>query len=153
MSDQNTIIYVDMDDVLCAYLEGFVQHQAKHPELAFPQSQPGLYRGLEPLPGAIEGYKWLHEHPNTDVFILTAPSVKNPHCYSEKREWVEMHLGIAATENLIISPHKHLNKGHYLIDDMASGKGQDKFEGELLLFGSKDFPNWNTVIDFFKNHL
>lgn len=152
-AQKETIIYVDMDHVLCDYENGFIRQKALFPDLAFPQSEPGMYIGLNPLPGAIEAYQWLDEHPNTNVYILTAPSVHNSHCYSEKRDWVEKHLGLSVVKNLIISPHKNLNKGHYLIDDMASGKGQDRFEGSLIQFGSDLFPDWVSVRAFFEQVL
>lgn len=153
MSTGKIIIYVDMDFVLCDYAKGYREHQARYPDLKYPQSQPGLYINLEPMPGALEAYRWLDAHPMTEVYILTAPSIMNPHCYSEKREWVEQYLGMGIVENLIITPHKNLNKGDYLIDDNASGKGQDGFEGELLLFGGDDFPDWRSVRDFFEGRL
>lgn len=144
------IIYVDMDHVLCDYKDGFSRQKALFPDLEFPQSQPGMYIGMNPLPGAIEAYQWLNDHPNTHVYILTAPSVHNSHSYSEKRDWVEKHLGLSVVQNLIITPHKNLNKGHYLVDDMPSGKGQDLFEGSLILFGSEQFPDWQSVRTFFE---
>jgi 5'(3')-deoxyribonucleotidase len=153
MTEKKAIVYVDMDHVLCDYATGFARHKAEYPNLAFPQSVPGLYESLDPMPDAIESYMWLHEHSKLDVYILTAPSIKNPHCYAEKRIWVEQHLGMEVVENLIISPHKHLNKGDYLIDDMPSGKGQDYFKGQLVLFGSLEFPNWRSVITYFKSQI
>ncbi len=89
----------------CDYAAGFVSHKAKYPEFAFPQSIPGLYESLDPMSDVIESYTWLHEHPKLDFYILTAPSIKNPHSYAEKRIWVEKYLGMADVENLIISPH------------------------------------------------
>ncbi|WP_232787720.1 5' nucleotidase, NT5C type [Spongiibacter nanhainus] len=142
-----------MDHVLCDYKTGFARHKARFPDLAFPQSEPGLYVDLDPLPGAIDSYRWLHNHPETAVFILTAPSIQNSHSYSEKRLWVERHLGMEVVENLIITPHKHLNRGDYLVDDMPSGKGQEHFGGELVLFGSKSFPDWRSVRDYFEERL
>jgi 5'(3')-deoxyribonucleotidase len=127
-----------MDHVLCDYDGGFKAHQSKHPDVEFPQSQPGLYRSLQPMPGAIAAYKWLSAQPHLEVFILTAPSEMNPHCYTEKRIWVEEHLGLEAVNRLIISSHKDLNRGDYLIDDCAAGRGQEYFDGELILFGSQD---------------
>ena len=53
-------------------------------------------------------------------------------------------------ENLIISPNKGLNKGHYLIDDCLSGKGQEFFEGKLIHFGSDTFPDWASVKRYFE---
>lgn len=144
------IIYVDMDHTLCDYGAGFEAHSQRYPELEFPQSQPGLYIGLEPLPDALETYRWLHQHSTFDVFILTAPSIKNSHCYSEKRDWVEKYLGMEVVERLIISGYKGHNKGHFLIDDCAEGKGQEVFEGDLIQFGSARFPDWATVRSFFE---
>jgi len=142
------IVYVDMDHVLCDYKKGFRIWQEKFPHLEFPQSEPGMYLALELMPGAISAYGWLEQHSKIDVHVLTAPSVLNPHCYTEKRLWVEKHLGMKAAENLIISPVKHLNKGDYLIDDMPCGKGQDQFEGELIQFGIREYPNWDAVIAY-----
>lgn len=152
-SSIKTIVYVDMDHVLCDYAAGFERHKRLHPHLPYPQSQPGFYAGLKPLKEAVETYRWLADHPSTDVYILTAPSIHNSHSYSEKRDWVEKHFGISVVRNLIISPHKNLSKGHYLIDDMASGKGQDGFEGSLILFGSDQFPDWASIRAFFEKAL
>ncbi|MDO3380902.1 5' nucleotidase, NT5C type [Gilvimarinus algae] len=148
--DGKKIVYIDMDHVLCDYEAGFNAHQTKYPELAFPQSQPGLYIGLAPMPGAVDAFKWLSAQPELEVFILTSPSEMNPHCYSEKRQWVEQHLGMAAVNRLIISPHKDLNRGDYLIDDNVAGKGQDHFEGELIHFGSEQYPDWRSVVAYFQ---
>ena len=46
----------------------------------------------------------------------------NPLCYIEKRLWVEAHLGFDVVNRLIISAHKGLNKGHFLIDDNVEGR-------------------------------
>ena len=152
MSYRNeTVIYMDMDHVLCDYEEAWAKQKNLFPDLEFPQSQPGMYIRMNPLPDAIETYRWLDDHPETDVYILTAPSVHNSHCYSEKRDWVEKYLGLSVVENLIITPHKNLNKGHYLIDDMASGKGQESFEGSLILFGSNEFPDCYPFVLSLKN--
>lgn len=153
MGRKKEIVYVDMDFTLCDYEEGFNRHKKQHPTLAYPQREPGLYISLMPISGALETYTWLHDHPETDVFILTSPSFKNPHSYSEKRQWVEKHLGMKIVERLIISPRKDLNLGDYLIDDCDSGKGQDRFQGELIHFGSEKYPDWAAVKDFFELNL
>ena len=33
---------------------------------------------------------------------------------------------------------------------MPSGKGQDRFEGSLIQFGSEQFPDWESVRTFFE---
>jgi 5'(3')-deoxyribonucleotidase len=142
-----------MDFVLCDYAKGFELHKNKYPNVEYPQSIPGLYLGLQPIAGAIEVYHWLNEQCELDVYILTAPSLKNAHSYSEKRQWVESHLGFNAVERLIISPHKNLSKGHYLVDDNVRGKGQENFEGEIIHFGSEKFPDWLSVRQFFEREV
>ena len=140
-----TIIYVDMDHVLCDYNKGFAKYQKKYPNLDYPQSRPGFYESLEPMPGAIEAMNWLMSSRDREVFILSAPSLKNPHSYSEKRIWVEQHLGMEAARRLILSSFKGLHRGEYLIDDWTHGKGQEYFEGVLIQFGSDTHPNWDQV--------
>ena len=57
----------------------------------------------------------------------------------------EKHLGCVAHKRLILSHNKHLNKGDYLVDDRDKN-GANKFDGELIRFGSDVFPDWNSVL-------
>ncbi len=132
-------IFVDMDNTLCAYTQRFREKRAAQPEVLYPQSQYGFFANLDPLPGAIEAYKALEEA--YEVYILTAPSYKNPLCYTEKRVWVERHLGLETTPNLIICQRKEMLMGDYLIDDHAYD-----FQGELIHFGTDRFPDWAAVL-------
>jgi 5'(3')-deoxyribonucleotidase len=148
--DKKTIIYIDMDDTLCDFKMAFYQCRFENPAFKFPQSTKNFFFDLEPVTGAIETFTWLNNQPEFDTYILTAPSIKNPLCYTEKRLWIENHLGFTAVNKLIISPHKNLNKGDYLIDDNVSGKGQENFEGKVVHFGSSLFPDWTAVHQYFK---
>jgi len=38
----------------------------------------------------------------------------------------------------------------YLRTSGPSGKGQNNFEGQLILFGSDEFPDWSSVTRYFK---
>ena len=143
------IIYIDMDDVLCNFSKARAKALEIEPETIYPQSQYGFFRNLEPMEEAIKSVHTLLDDDKFDVYILTAPSVLNPMCYTEKRDWVEKHLGMDMAHRLIISPHKNLNKGDYLIDDNIEGKGQERVEGTLIHFGSNDYPDWNSVMDYF----
>lgn len=138
-------IYIDMDNTLCDYSGRFREWQAKEPETRYPQAQYGFFSSLEPLPHAIESYKFLEQ--GFEVYILTAPSYRNPMCYTEKRVWVEQHLGLETTKNLIICQRKGLLKGDFLIDDHP----YPEFEGEQLLFGSSQFPDWKTVLTYLQD--
>lgn len=140
------IIYVDMDGVLCDFDGAFARDKKRNPEAPYPQSVPGFYRNLTPLIGAVQAMASFLENPNIDPYILTAPSIYNPLCYTEKRLWTEDHLGFDWVKRLIICPDKSLLKGDMLIDDHVSGRGQDKFEGRLIHFGSPGFPNWENVM-------
>jgi 5'(3')-deoxyribonucleotidase len=139
-----------MDDVLCDFQKAHKNAIQLNPKIQFPQSQYGFFRNLEPIPGGIETVNRLNASEKFSVYILTAPSIKNPLCYTEKRLWIEDHFGIEMVNWLIISPNKGLNKGEYLIDDNNQGKGQENFEGKLLHFGSKDFKGWSQILDYFE---
>jgi 5'(3')-deoxyribonucleotidase len=139
------LVMVDMDHVLADYNKTYHAVKAMSPDLAFPQSLPGFFASLEPIDGAVETYMWLHE--NFDTWILTRPSYMNPHCYTDKRLWVEKHLGLDVCQKLIICPDKSLVKGQYLIDDMP----WPGFEGKQLLFGAfGTYQTWSEVKTYFQ---
>lgn len=52
---------------------------------------------------------------------------------------------------LILGHHKHLNIGHFLVDDRTKN-GADRFTGEHILFGSERFPDWPTVVHYLRDH-
>lgn len=139
-----------MDDVLCNFTTARKNALKVNPAIQYPQCQYGFFRNLKPIKGGIEVVKLLMIQKIFEVYILTAPSVLNPLCYTEKRLWIEDYFGMEMVNRLIISPNKGLNKGDYLIDDNDSGKGQENFEGELLKFGGEEFADWESVLEYFK---
>jgi len=140
------ILYIDMDGVMCDFYGAYKIAIKKNPYNGFPQSEYGFFTNLEPIKDAIWAVNRLMESEEFDVYILTAPSIMNPLCYTEKRMWIEKYFGMELVKKLIISPNKSLNKGDYLIDDNTSGRGQNLFEGELIHFGSDEFKNWKEVL-------
>lgn len=132
-------IYVDLDGVLADY-DNMYKKLKFH---TYPQSQYGFYRNLKPI--GLEQFRMLAEFH--DVYILTAPSVHNPMSYTEKAEWIKEHLGGNWLEKLIISYDKSLLRGDILIDDNITGRGQEGFIGEVIHFGSKEFPDWDYVLE------
>jgi hypothetical protein len=44
---------------------------------------------------------------------------------------------------------QHLHTGDFLIDDRTRN-GADRFTGEHILFGSEQFPDWATVMNYLK---
>lgn len=145
-------IYIDMDNVLCDYQTAYNKAIKENPEIKYPQSQYGFFRNLEPIRFAVQAFESLTKY--YDTWILTAPSTRNPLCYSEKREWVERYLGFDSVEKLIISPDKSLLIGDYLIDDIEAGKAkQNQFKGTLIVFGCEKFNDWMDVLEYFINKM
>jgi len=136
-------VFVDMDGVLCNFRKKFIERWDK--KFQYPQVEYGFWRELEEMPRAIEGINWL-KNRGYDTWILTRPSYSVPMCYTEKRLWVEDHLGTKWTERLILSPRKDFFIGDYLIDD----REWPDFMGYQLVFGEDDYPDWSSVINFFK---
>ncbi len=139
-------VFIDMDGVLCD-IKAAIANQAKKPAYCpYPQAMPGFFATMEPMPQAISSLNVLRSDPRYDCWILTAPSVMNPLCYTEKRLWIEDNFDIELAHKLIISPDKSLLKGDILIDDCARGRGQESFEGTFILFGSSSYPDWSAVL-------
>ena len=141
------IVYIDIDDTLADYSGGLEKAKVSNPSMPFPQAEYGFYAELIPLKGAVNAVRWLLNSPAYSPYILTAPSVMNPMSYTEKRYWVEKYLGMLLVNRLIIASDKSLLKGNYLIDDKLEGHGQDKFEGTLIQYGSKNYSTWATIIN------
>jgi 5'(3')-deoxyribonucleotidase len=143
----NKIVYVDMDNVLVDFKSGI---DRLHPDLIHQYAGkldevPGIFSLMDPMHGAIESYGILSEI--FDTYILSTSPWENSTAASDKFSWVKTHLGKFAYKRLILSHHKHLNHGDFLIDDRPNN-GADKFRGELILFGSDKFPNWKVVTSY-----
>ncbi|MEO6537225.1 MAG: hypothetical protein ABIT07_04630, partial [Ferruginibacter sp.] len=101
---------------------------------------------MQPMPKAIESCKLLAE--TYDTYILSTSPWENATAGHDKLAWVKKYLGKEAYKRLILSHHKHLNAGDYLIDDRPAHNGSDKFTGEFIHFGSAKFPDWDSVINY-----
>ncbi len=81
-----------------------------------------------------------------DTYILSTAPWMNPTAWSDKLQWVQEHLGDCARKRLILSHHKHLNHGDFLIDDRPNN-GAGKFRGVWLWFGEGGvYPDWDSVL-------
>jgi 5'(3')-deoxyribonucleotidase len=143
------VVYVDMDGVLVHFESAFASVPvATLAEYAGREDEiPGIYGLMEPMPGAVESFRELAEH--FDVYILSTAPWRNSSAWSDKVEWVQRYLGAErddpAYKRLILSHHKDLNRGDFLIDNRTK-RGADRFKGELILFGAKDYPDWPAVM-------
>lgn len=143
------IVYVDMDNVLVDFPSSFPRVD---PELLARYDTdrddiPGIFRLMDPLPGAIEAFHELAEH--FDTYILSTAPWRNPSAWSDKLDWVQKHLGDPAHKRLILSHHKNLNHGDFLIDDRTHN-GADRFPGEHIHFGQDPFPDWDAVMRYLR---
>ncbi|MBO4499731.1 MAG: hypothetical protein J5732_05705 [Bacteroidaceae bacterium] len=140
-------LYVDMDNVLVDF-DGAVKQLSDEIRKEYEgriEDVPGLFDMMKPMPGAIEAVAVLKEH--YDMYILSTAPWNNPTAWSDKVKWVQKYFGDAFYKRLIISHHKDLCKGDYLIDDRVKN-GAGEFEGELILFGSDRFPDWRSVVQY-----
>ena len=141
------ILYVDMDNVLVDFPSGISkiskQLQSEYEDRL--DEVPDIFSLMDPLEGAIDSYKKLSQ--KFDTYILSTAPWKNSSAWSDKNEWVKKYLGDVAYKRLILSHHKNLNYGDYLIDDRLAN-GTNLFEGEHIHFGSDKFPDWGSVCSY-----
>ncbi|HMK04170.1 MAG TPA: hypothetical protein VK489_08265 [Ferruginibacter sp.] len=142
------ILYVDMDNVLVDFKTG-IDKLDENLKLQYADrldETPGIFGLMDPIPDAIDAYQELSRSFNT--YILSTSPWNNPSAWHDKIVWVQKHLGAEAHgpayKRLILSHHKNLNHGDFLVDDREKN-GADRFTGELILFGSTKFPDWKTV--------
>ena len=141
------IVYVDMDNVLVDFVSG-INQLPKETQIKYKgdlDEVPGIFSLMIPMEDAIESFKKLSS--TYDTYILSTAPWENASAWSDKLEWVKKYLGAEAHKRLILSHNKNLNRGDYLIDDRTAN-GADKFQGELIQFGSEKFPNWKSVCDY-----
>lgn len=81
--------------------------------------------------------------------MLSTSPWENPSAWSDKLLWVKRHLGKAAYKRLIMTHHKNLNVGDFLVDDRKKN-GADRFAGELILFGEAPFLDWPAVLTYLR---
>jgi 5'-nucleotidase len=144
------ILYVDMDNVLVDFATG-IQKTSKEDQQLYEgrlDEVPHIFSKMDPMKDAISSYKLLAEH--FDTYILSTAPWNNHTAWTDKLHWVKQWLGDHAHKRLILSHHKHLNSGDFLIDDRKKN-GADRFTGELILFGSAAYPDWKTVTEYLMN--
>lgn len=122
---EKRVVYFDMDGVLARYPEG--------------QSDGVDFHGLEPIEEMVDLYGRLAEDERYEVYLASTAPWSEPEAWMAKRIWVEKYLGEGAFKRLILTHHKELLIGDYLIDDrLANGAGE--FPGEHIQYKEGVMP-------------
>lgn len=141
------VLYIDMDNVLVDFKSGIdqldeatrVRYDGKLDEV------PGIFSKMLPVKDAVESFTELGKL--FDVYILSTAPWENHTAWSDKLNWVKKHIGDSAYKRLILTHHKNLNLGDFLVDDRDKN-GAAEFNGEFIHFGKGDFPDWRSVKDY-----
>lgn len=147
------ILYVDMDNTLVDFRSG-IDKLSEAERKRFDGSLdevPGIFSLMDPMPGAIAAYRELATL--FDTYILSTAPWDNPMAWTEKLLWVKMHFGrdesSPAYKRVILSHHKNLNHGDFIIDDRTA-RGVDAFVGEHIHFGQAPFEDWEKVLEYLR---
>lgn len=145
------IVYIDMDNVLVNFDSGIAFLSEDQLELYRGRFDevPGIFSLMGPMPDAIESFIELAELFET--YILSTAAWENPSDRTDKLLWVKRHLGAYAYKRLILTHHKNLNQGDFLIDDRTKN-GADRFPGEHIQFSSPRFPDWQKVNHYLRRY-
>lgn len=147
LHNRRPVVYFDMDGVLVDFksrAENLSEEEKqRYPD--HPDDIPGIFKDLKLIPEGIEAFHRICK--KYDCYILSTAPWDNPSAWSDKLEWVKKNLGDAAYKRLILSHHKDLNCGSYLIDD-RSRHGAAEFRGKWIHLGSEEFPGWGEVIKY-----
>ncbi|WP_417471917.1 5' nucleotidase, NT5C type [Luteimonas mephitis] len=151
MNKDRRTLYIDMDNVLVDFPSAFsLITQQQHADFADRLDEvPGIFSKMRPVPGAIEAFQELSGL--FDTYLLSTAPWENPSAWSDKLLWVKEHLGKPAYKRLILSHHKNLNRGDFIIDDRTRN-GVDKFDGKHIHFGASEFPDWPSVVAYLREH-
>jgi len=142
------ILYIDLDNTIVDFGTGIaaIGDDLRVEYDGHLDDVPGIFALTDPMSGALDAYARLAE--SYDTYILSTAPWDNPSTWQHKVEWVHQHLGSVegtpAYKRLILSHHKHLNRGDYLIDDRPNN-GASEFEGEWVKFGAVEYPDWPAV--------
>ena len=141
------ILYIDMDNVLVDFSSGIaltpIEVQKEYEDRL--DEVPYIFSKMKPVDGAVESFDKLSSL--FDTYILSTAPWENATAWSDKLDWVKKNIGTNAYKRLILSHHKNLNDGHFLVDDRTKN-GVDRFKGMHIHFATPDFPDWTTVTKF-----
>ena len=146
------ILYIDMNNVLVDFSSAFNKlDKAMSDFYQEKDNIPHIFSLMEPVQGAVEAFHFLSKH--FDTYIISTAPWENPTAWADKLEWVKKHLGEDAHKRLILTHHKDLNKGDFLIEDRMDHSGVRRFGGKLIKFDPFVPYPWVSVLDYMKRFI
>ncbi len=145
------IVYIDMDNVIVDFPTGIAKldEKTRQQYVGNYDEVEGIFGLMEPMPKAIEAVHRLAE--KYDIYVLSTSPWHNPSAWIDKIKWIHRYFGedknSVLYKRVILSHHKNLNQGDYLIDDRTAN-GAGKFKGEHIHFGTEKFPDWESVLKY-----
>lgn len=166
MSANKKTLYVDMDNVIVDFKTGIERIPSRVMQAHVARAGldeagsakdlddiPGIFAIMDPIDGAVEAVLELTKH--FDLYLLSSSPWNNPTAWSDKLNWVHLHFGREKSQplykRLILSHHKNLNDGHFLVDDRLKN-GAELFGqrpgSEHIHFAQAPFENWDKVLTY-----
>ena len=152
-------LFFDMDGVLVDFQSGIdkLSDEVKKEYEGRLDEVPGIFSLMDPMPGAIEAVRTLTALGKYELYILSTAPWGNPSAWTDKAKWVQKHFDSDRPDGvfykrLILSHHKNMciQPNAWLIDDRKA-HGSECFGEHFIHFGSDRFPDWDSVVEFFKN--
>jgi 5'(3')-deoxyribonucleotidase len=142
------IVYFDMDNVLVNFQSGIdtIPIEVQKEYEGHLDDVPGVFSMMKPNTEMVDLFNKLSDDARYDVYILSTSPWDNPTAASDKVQWVKKYIP-TAYKRVILSHHKHLNIGDYLIDDRTHN-GAGKFDGELIQYMSEKFPTVKSIENY-----
>ena len=120
---------------------------------------PDFFTNLEPIPGAIEGMKTLHDEGH-ELIIATKCPTSAGIAFHGKIAWMRKHLPFVDVDNFVAIQRKDLLIGDVLLDDSPSNiKLFQKMGRAVVIFDrpwNRDLPglrakNWGEFIQMVRS--
>lgn len=149
MTTQRRVLYIDMDNVLVDFPSGLaaVPEQQRKAFDGHPDDIPGIFARMKPMPEAVDAFTELA--CLYDTYILSTAPWHNPSAWSDKLLWVQKYLGESAYKRLILTHHKNLNDGAFLVDDRVK-HGVPEFKGKHIHFGHDPYRDWAATLAYLR---
>lgn len=153
MIETKQILYIDMDGVIVDVDKMIELFKQKFDYSGEIELIPDIFLEAPPVDGAIKAIKLLHQSGKYDMYIASTVPWQCRTAATHKLQWIDHYLLDDIFHKRVIFTHrKDLLIGDYLIDDRLKN-GANKFEGELLRFGTdpdtgkqNDYPDWDSIL-------